>query len=473
MEIKVQNMTNTDHSLYVKLPIWRKVTFGLIDMANNFSWSLVSSYLAVFYTDIFLVPTTAVSILFIVARLWDAINDPLVGTLADRTHSRMGRFRPWILFSCVPMVLMTIVTFTAFPNWSNPAKVAYIFITYGILVFAYTCVNIPYSAMTSAITQDPKERGSLASYRLTFAVAGNLIVTQVIARLYPKLSEATTPAHAYQLCAVILGAFAIILYMIGVFTHKEIVKPTAKQITNKMPFMKMAKYALQDRVCVIAIIAHFVYGFCGYGRSATFIYYFTYVQNNAALMGTWIFFQMIPTIIGTFTGQFLAQKLRNKGKVLSFSGIGMFIVLMIQYFLVPYYGFAFLCGTTIIFGLLNGWSSSMSYAIIPDLTEVGQLRSGIRMDGFYSSFTSFLNKAGIALGTSGVVALIGWAGYIPNTVQNATVIGVMNAFMFLIPAIIYLFMGILFLWYDLSFDRFEKILAQIQENERTKTGIEE
>lgn len=458
---------DVDKSLYVKIPAWRKLTFGLMDTANNFSWSLVSSYLTIFYTDIFLIPTGIVSTLFFLARFWDAVNDPMVGTLADKTNTKMGRFRPWVFLACIPLVIMTVITFTAHPGWSVTAKTIYIFVTYGILVLVYTCVNIPYSAMTSAITQDPQERGSLASWRLTCAVAGGLIVAQIIARLYPRLSAATSPARGYQLCALILGLCAVALYMLGVFTHKEVVVPEPAQREKKIPFLTMIKYALHDKVCIIAILAHFAYGISSYGRSGSFMYYFTYVMGDASLMGNWIFFNSVPMLFGTFSAQYVANKLRSKGKVLRIAGIGYGLILVLQYFLVPKLGYTFLCLSTIPAGFLNGWFASMSYAIIPDLTEVGELESGIRMDGFYSSFTSFLNKIGIAIGTSGVVAVIGAMGYVPNAEQTTTVLTSISMFVYIVPGIINMLVGALFFLYDLDYDRFEQVLAQLQAKKKT------
>lgn len=455
--------TSADHSLYVKIPVWRKFTFGLIDMANNFSWSLVSSYLSIFYTDIFLIPTGIVSMLFLVARFWDAINDPLVGTWSDRTRTKMGRFRPWILIACIPMVIMTMVTFTAHPDWSITAKTIYIFITYGVLVFLYTCVNIPYSAMTSAITQDPKERGSLASWRLTLAVAGALIVAQIIANLYPVLAEKTDPAMGYTLCALILGCIAIAFYMIGVLTHKEVVVPDDTQKTKKVSFIAQLKGACKNKGFIIAILAHFAYGVFSYGRSGIYMYYFTYNMGNPVYMGSFMMFLMIPMIAGTFTSQFVANKLRSKGRVLTIAGIGYGAILILEYFLVPSLGITFLNITSIIAGYLSGWFASMSYAIIPDLTETGELETGVRMDGFYSSFTSFLNKLGIALGTAGSVAAIGIAGYVANAeTQTAAVTAQINIWMYIVPAVISIALGILFLFYKLDYDRFEEVLAKLQ-----------
>jgi Na+/melibiose symporter-like transporter len=234
----------------------------------------VGSYLAYFYTDVFKVPAMSVSLLFLISRFWDAVNDPIIGTLADRTKSRWGRYRPWIMFCCVPLGIITVLTFTAFSGWSNGAKIAYMYITYGVLVLVYTMVNIPYSAMTAAVTQDPGERGGLASIRLACAVGGYLILAQVMARLLPALQKISSVERGYTYTAMVLSGSALFLYALGVATHKEVVLPPPVKKKNQLPILKMIHESLKIPEMRITTCAHFVSGFYNYGRSAVLVYYF-------------------------------------------------------------------------------------------------------------------------------------------------------------------------------------------------------
>ena len=162
-------MENDSKQYYVKLPLWKKCTFGMIDSANNFSWSYISSFLAIYLTDTFLIPAATVSLMFLLCRFWDAINDPIVGYLADRTRSRWGRYRPWIMFASAPLFITTALLFWPHPEWAVGVKTAYVVILYALVVLFYTMVNLTYGSLNSVVTQDPAERGSLASWRLLFA----------------------------------------------------------------------------------------------------------------------------------------------------------------------------------------------------------------------------------------------------------------------------------------------------------------
>ena len=188
---------------YVKLPVWKKCAFGSIDTANNFSWSYISSFLAIYLTDTFLIPASYVSIMFLVCRFWDAINDPIVGYLADRTRTRWGRYRPWIFFGTAPLFITTALLFWPHPDWALPTKMVYVCALYALVVLFYTMVNLTYGSLNAVVTQDPAERGSLASYRLLFAYIGSTAMTQLVVRAEPVLSS-KNPGMGYFYLACLL-----------------------------------------------------------------------------------------------------------------------------------------------------------------------------------------------------------------------------------------------------------------------------
>lgn len=201
-------MENDSKQYYVKLPLWKKCTFGMIDSANNFSWSYISSFLAIYLTDTFLIPAATVSLMFLLCRFWDAINDPIVGYLADRTRSRWGRYRPWIMFASAPLFITTALLFWPHPEWAVGVKTAYVVILYALVVLFYTMVNLTYGSLNSVVTQDPAERGSLASWRLLFAYIGSTLMVQLVTRCEPVLS-AKHPNMGYFILAVIFAVFCI------------------------------------------------------------------------------------------------------------------------------------------------------------------------------------------------------------------------------------------------------------------------
>lgn len=172
---------------YTKLNVPRKIGYACGDFACNMSWSLVSSYLVLFLTDIALINAVTVSLLIFISKFWDAINDPVVGSLADHTKSKWGRYRPWVMFSFAPMLIFNVLTFTTNPEWSETARTWWGLGMYFILVLLYTMVNVTYSAMPATMTRDTETRSSLSSYRMT----GAFLAMTVLSFATLRIVEAT------------------------------------------------------------------------------------------------------------------------------------------------------------------------------------------------------------------------------------------------------------------------------------------
>ena len=158
------------------LSVREKVAYGLGDTASNIVFQSVMLFLSFFYTDIFGISPAVVGTLFLAVRLLDAVTDPLMGALTDRTNTRYGKFRPYLLWMAIPFGVISVMAFTT-PDFSEQGKIIYALLTYGLLMLAYTAINIPYSALGGVLTADPKERVSVQSYRFVFGMLGGLLVT--------------------------------------------------------------------------------------------------------------------------------------------------------------------------------------------------------------------------------------------------------------------------------------------------------
>jgi GPH family glycoside/pentoside/hexuronide:cation symporter len=158
-----------------KLVLKEKIGYAVGDTASNIFFQTIMLYMTYFYTDVFGLPAAAVGTLFLVTRLWDAINDPIMGTIADHTNTRWGKFRPYILFVSLPFCVMGVLAFTT-PNFEITGKIIYAYITYNMMMMTYTAVNVPYSALMGVITPNSLERTELSTYRFVAAFIGGLIV---------------------------------------------------------------------------------------------------------------------------------------------------------------------------------------------------------------------------------------------------------------------------------------------------------
>ena len=174
-----------------KVPFISKLAYGMGDVGCNFSWMFVGNFLMIFYTDVFGISMSAVATLMLFSRFWDAINDPIIGGLSDKTHIRWGRYRPWLLFAAPLTALVLILTFWAHPDWSQTHKIIYMAVTYCILVLGYTCVNIPYGTLCGAMTQNMTERAQINTSRSVSAMIAigiiNIITIPLIELLRTNL----------------------------------------------------------------------------------------------------------------------------------------------------------------------------------------------------------------------------------------------------------------------------------------------
>lgn len=187
-----------------KISLISKFAYGMGDVGCNFSWMFVGNFLMIFYTDVFGISMGAVATLMLLSRFWDAINDPVIGSLTDKTHSRWGRFRPWLLFGAPITALLLVLTFWAHPDWSQTAKVVYMAITYCLLVLGYTCVNLPYGTLCGAMTQDIDERAQLNTSRSVSAMIAIGVINIITVPLIGWLGN-DNPKQGYLSVAVIYG----------------------------------------------------------------------------------------------------------------------------------------------------------------------------------------------------------------------------------------------------------------------------
>ena len=189
---------NTD----VKVPLISKIAYGMGDVGCNFSWMFVGNFLMIFYTDVFGIGMSAVAGLMLFSRFWDAVNDPVIGGLTDKTKSRWGRYRPWLLFAAPITAVILSLTFWAHPDWPDTAKIVYMVITYCLLVLGYTCVNIPYGTLCGAMTQNIDERAKINTSRSVAAMVAIGIINIITVPSVTKFGS-NSPMQGYLTVAVL------------------------------------------------------------------------------------------------------------------------------------------------------------------------------------------------------------------------------------------------------------------------------
>ena len=427
-----------------KVPLISKIAYGFGDVGCNFSWMFVSNFLMIFYTDVFGISMAAVSALMLFSRFWDAINDPIVGGLTDKTKTRWGRYRPWLLVA------------------ADTAKIIYMIITYCLLVLGYTCVNIPYGTLCGAMTQDIDERAKINTSRSVAAMIAIGIINIITVPLIGKLGSQSAK-NGYLFVAIIYGCiFAACHFFCFAKTKEQVTIPEKEKISIKVQL----KAVMQNRPYILALIGQVLFGFTLYGRNADILYYFTYVEGNASYYTTYSMCIIIPSIIGAACFQPVFRKLNNKGRTASIFAFLTGISMLAMYFFnvkdsaVVFY---ILAGVTQFF--FSGFNSAI-YAIIPDCVEYGEWKTGLRNDGFQYAFVSLGNKIGMAIGTAMLAALLGKYGYVANQAQNDTVISIMKYAFTTIPGILWIVTAVVLFFYRLNKKRYNEIVEDLKNGKR-------
>lgn len=442
-----------------KIKLREKLAYGSGDMACNFIFSTVSIFLLIFYTDIFGITPLQASTLFLIARIWDAINDPIMGMIVDKLNLKNGKYRPYVLLGAIPLAISGILCFTV-PNFSSTGKLIYAYVTYISVGMIYTFVNVPYGALTSAITQDPIERTSISSIRMSMAMTGGLIVSMGIPIIIGKFDS---PAIGYQIAMIIYAILGVIFFMFCYFGTKERVeipkseeKMSIKDIVDQLRLNKPLRY-----LCGV----FFVIFTSSTINSSAGMFYFTYnlkrVElfgiNNLINMGTMITMILITPV---FVKKFGKKKTFLGG--LLWAGIALIIR-----FIIPYDKVSLVLIMTAIIAIGNGVAVGLLWGLVPDTIEAGELATGKRQGGIIYSVVGFFFKLGTAMG--GIIPgfVFSFTGYVPNVEQTAVAMTGITSLISIIPGILFLIIFAIFRKYPLDEKGYMEIIEQL--NKKTET----
>lgn len=391
-----------------------KIAYGLGDTASNIVFQTVMLFLSFFYTDIFGISPAIVGTMFLAVRILDAVTDPLMGAITDRTQSRHGKFRPYLLWLCVPFAAISVLAFTT-PDLSMQGKIIYAFVTYSLLMIAYTAINIPYSALGAVMTSDPGERVSLQSYRFVCAMLGGLLVTSLTLPLVDWFG-AGDKAKGYQLTIGAMSILGIGLFLLCFFGTKErVIAPSDVKTTLKQDFKSLLKNDQWRVLCGAALFL--LIGMVL--RSTLAIYYVKYYLQREELITAFITLGMIGNIVGCLCSPYIARKI---GKVKAYIGLQVVaaIISMLSYFIGAEQ--LFLAFTAyFLWSFFIQMATPLLWAKMADTVDYGQWLTGSRITGIVYSSVVFFIKLGLALGGAFAGWLLAFYGYEAGAEQSDSV----------------------------------------------------
>lgn len=441
----------------MKVSLFEKIGYGIGDLACNLIFSTATSYLMYYYTDIALIPASSIATLFLIARVWDAINDPIMGIIVDKTNTRFGKFRPYILFGSFILALFAFLLFTVPVDVSNSSKLIYVYITYIGFGMSYTLVNIPYSALTSAMSDDTVERTKITTVRMIFAVLSGFAVSQVwnLVKLFD------TPVIGYRYTNAVIGIVSIILFAICFFTTKErvVIKSTNKKFFIKEEF----KAITQNTPLIIITVVFMLILIAGFVIFGVNIYFFKYNLKREDLIPTALMLNTISTALGMLTVPYITKLLgKKKAGVITLFLFGLFnLLFFVNYKTINSINLYFII--IVIAGIFNSYTWSLGWSMIPDTIEYAEYKVGFRAEGLIYSMYSFGQKMGIALAglISGVA--LDFIGYKANNLEQTQFS--LDGIAFLrggIPFILCILAIIIISFYPLNEKRYEQISRELK-----------
>ncbi len=439
--------------------------YGLGEVGCQLSWYMINSYLNIFYTDIVGLSGAAISAIVLIARIWDTINDPMMGQIADRTNTRWGKFRPYLMFAPPFLALFNVLTFTVFPV-QGAAKVIICAVCYILAGMAYTACSIAYQALQNVIAKESRVRQMLATARSTGASVIGIILSLVAMPtiLYFSSTFNTEGAKVADGHGYFMGTLLISLLMMPVFwlcaaMCKETYTAELHQgHQEKTSFLDNMKGLVQNDQLLMVVIATVLGAICVTGRYGILVYHVIYVVGGPQYIATMFTAMTVGQLVGTLTVPW-GTKVFGKKKYMIIMNIVMAAGFVALY-LYPTNNPVFLIGASFI-GSLGFGAPAICYGMVGDSLEYADWKLGKRQEGLAASLLSFGVKLATAL-CAPVVMLLFAVGYVPNAEQTEAAKHGINFMVNMLPAILALVSCIPLIWYKLDDKRVSEIRADLE-----------
>lgn len=434
----------TDFSGTTKIRLREKIGYGFGDLASNLVFTAMTTFLTYFYTDVAGVTAATVGTILLISRILDGVIDIGMGVVMDKTKSKHGKARPWLLWMAIPFAISAVLLFIM-PDLGTTGKIIYIFITYNLVNIIYTSINIPYGALNSLITQDQYERSVLNIFRMLMAMIGAIVVSTVTTPIVEALGDGR---QGWQYTFMIYGAIAAVLFFVTFRSTKERVKPSnAASGADKVPVKVGVKALFRNKYWAIMVLVMIVM-FTSQGLNGVSIYYAEYVLGDKDLVGTLTMVSFLPLLVGM---AFLAPVIKRFGKrnamlfgsVIGLIGTGIMM-------LGPESLNIIMIGS-IVKGLGMAPVAASGFAMLADTIEYGEWKSGVRTEGLVYSAGSFGTKVGSGIGAGVLGWVLALGGYVGDqATQSAEAVSSIKALFIYIPFVLVVLQLILLLFYKLD-----------------------
>ncbi len=451
-----------------ELKFWEKAGYGCGDLASVLFWQTITAYLLYFYTDVFGITAAAAGVMIMVSRVLDGFFDPVIGMVADRTNTRWGKYRPYLLWMSIPLAIASVFAFVI-PDFGPSGKLIYAYVTLIVFMFIYSAINIPYSSLLGVISTDPIQRTSAASFKYVGAYLAGSIVSISALPLAKEYFGHGNEAKGWPLTMTVYAIAAVVFFTITFLSTRERIQPMKTQKTtiknDWKDLLKNKPWIIIVSTTILLILyasirisvtPHYFKYYVGEQHFSIFgkVRHFNYIELTSAFN----FLNQICSIVGVILVPFLAKWIGKK-----YGFMSLFIISALctasYYFLTPQYlGLIFFMQ---IFGSLTGGPlSSLLWAMYADAADYSEFKNNRRATGLVFSATILSQKVGWAIG----IAFAGWLltrfGFQANMVQNINVQNGLKAMMSIIPAAAGIIAIVVMSFYNLD----EKTMKNIELN---------
>lgn len=446
---------------YYKLPKKEVWGYSSIDFAMNLVFQCIALYISYFYTDIFGLQPGHVAIIFAVSRIWDAINDPMMGTICERLQPKKGKYWVYIRWGAVPFGLAAVLTYTT-PNLSYGLKIVWALVTYNLLNMLYTFIIQPYISAASLMTNDQSERTRLQSTRMTLAQAGGVVCAIMLPELSGFFSQYMTLAQGYMVTTIIMAIIMVVILLWGSSQIVERIPPQPVDPNNKANIKDVFYLLFRVGPVFVTFILFLGVYTMSQVQSTMGAYYINYYANRGDMLSWFSMIMMLFSVIGVPCVPFLVKRLHKKGTVmfgLAIAGIGCLML-----YLMPTTAITGMMVSRAITGYGYGILMGICWSVITDPVEYADWKTGKRYTAIVMTLVGLGIKFSMIIGVSLPTAVLEATGYVANQAQNEATLGAIRMMTTLLPlAAVVVAMLVYGLFYHLNEEKISQIQKEIAE----------
>nr|WP_315156507.1 MFS transporter [uncultured Flavobacterium sp.] len=448
-----------------KIKLKEKIGYGLGDAASSMFWKIFSMYLMFFYTDVFGLAPAVVGTMFLITRIWDSCFDPLVGIIADRTKSRWGKFRPYLLWTAIPFAIIGVLTFYT-PDFDEKGKIIYAYVTYSLMMMIYSIINVPYASLLGVMSGDRKERTTLSSYRMVFAFGGSLLALWLIEPLVNHFGGNLNSKMGWLYTIIVFGMITTVFFWGCFFLTKERVQP----INDEKPNLKEdLNDLLKNRPWWILLGAGIGALIFNSIRDGAAVYYFKYYVSSTVSYSFNILgenFAMTPTTLYLVLGQaaniigvIAATPIANKiGKKKTFFGaMALAAILSVIFYYLGKEDVMLIMIFQVLISICAGCIFPLIWSMYADSADYSEWKQGRRATGLIFSASSMSQKFGWTIGGAATGWLLGYFGFQANVAQTLTAQTGIQLMLSILPAIAAAISVLFIIFYPLSEEKLQAI----------------